>query len=359
MQQRRSDSALDLERPRVWVAEPDETSGLVQGRWVDAIAVDQRHPTDEVPNQGSTPDNAAATAIGAAPDNAAATAIGAASDNAAATAIGAAPDASLGLTTTPPAPSMAGHSELGPTAPVMQSRADRRNVVVLTVVIAWIPAVLYLDRTASGGSQLLLGIATWSLLLLILRAEKGEVRLQAAVVVSFATLVEYTFSAGLHVYDYRLGHVPAYVPPGHGLVYLGALCFGRLLATSPKAQYLVWGVVVAGGGYSAWGLFLSVHPDVLGAFWYLCLVAFLFLGRSRFLYVGAFIIVTYLEIIGTRWGVWTWHRVDPTGLVQIGNPPTGAAGGYGWFDLAAIYVSTSWFRRRDLGPDDVTSVRTT
>ena len=31
--------------------------------------------------------------------------------------------------------------------------------------------------------------------------------------------------------------------------------------------------------------------------------------------------------------------MDPTGVVAIGNPPSGAAGGYGWFDLAALLLA--------------------
>ena len=54
------------------------------------------------------------------------------------------------------------------------------------------------------------------------------------------------------------------------------------------------------------------------------------------LYVGAFVVVTYLELLGTALGTWTWQPYDPTGLVSMGNPPSGAAGGYGWFDLAAM-----------------------
>ena len=37
-------------------------------------------------------------------------------------------------------------------------------------------------------------------------------------------------------------------------------------------------------------------------------------------------------------------EVDPTGLVPIGNPPSGAAGGYGWFDLTAIILSPALVR---------------
>jgi hypothetical protein len=60
---------------------------------------------------------------------------------------------------------------------------------------------------------------------------------------------------------------------------------------------------------------------------------------------------------GTHLGTWTWQEHDPTGIVSIGNPPSGAAGGYGWFDLAALLIAPGliarWDRRRAarLSPD--------
>jgi hypothetical protein len=96
---------------------------------------------------------------------------------------------------------------------------------------------------------------------------------------------------------------------------------------------------VAGGGYAVWGLLLSPRHDVLGAFWFGCLLAFLRWGRSALLFVGAFVVVTFLELLGTALGTWTWQPWDPTGHIPIGNPPSGAAGGYGWFDLAAVLAT--------------------
>jgi hypothetical protein len=54
--------------------------------------------------------------------------------------------------------------------------------------------------------------------------------------------------------------------------------------------------------------------------------------------------VTYLELVGTSLGTWAWQPHDPTGLVAIGNPPSGAAGGYGWFDLAAMLAAPPLLR---------------
>jgi hypothetical protein len=226
------------------------------------------------------------------------------------------------------------------------------DLTALAVAFGWILAVLLLDRDATAGQQALLGAATWGVLIGMLIRESVLVRVQVGVVIVFATLIEYTFAAGLGVYEYRLGGVfgvPSFVPPGHGIVYLAALLIGRLAYVRSKERWFVAGVVLIGGAWALWGVFLSPQPDALGAFWFLCLLGFLAFGRRRTLYVGAFVAVTYLEIIGTHLGTWVWQPQDPTGLVSIGNPPSGAAGGYGWFDLAAVALApvlvVAWRRR--------------
>jgi hypothetical protein len=206
----------------------------------------------------------------------------------------------------------------------------------VAVTLTWVPLVLLLDRGADVWFQRALGAGTWPLLLALVRRESPLVRAQVAVVVVFATAVEYTFSPLLEVYVYRLHNVPAFVPPGHGLVYLCALAIGRSSWVMARRRALMAVTVVVGGGYAAWGLVGSPRLDVLGAFWFLCLLGFLRWGRSQTLYIGAFAVVTYLELLGTWLGTWAWQTHDPTGLVAIGNPPSGAAGGYGWFDLAAV-----------------------
>jgi hypothetical protein len=222
--------------------------------------------------------------------------------------------------------------------------ASATDLAVAAAVMVWVPAVLLLDRDASLTAQRALGAGTWLLLLALLRREAPLVRAQVAVVVVFATAVEYTFSPLLEVYVYRLENVPAFVPPGHGLVYLCALALGRSALFHAYARPLVVATVLGLGGYAAWGLFASPQLDALGAFWFACLLGFLRWGRSHLLYVGAAIVVTYLEILGTSLGTWTWQTHDPTGIVAIGNPPSGAAGGYGWFDLAAILAAPALLR---------------
>ena len=212
--------------------------------------------------------------------------------------------------------------------------------MIPAVVLAWIPVVLVLDRDASMGQQRLLGVGTWLLLLALLARQDVRTRLQVAVVVAFASIVEYTFAGWLGVYVYRLHDVPWFVPPGHGLVYLGALAMGRSELFARNRRWLIPLTLAAAGTYAFWGLFLSGRRDVLGAFWFGCLALFLLRGRNPLVFVGAFLVVTYLELLGTRLGTWTWQARDPIlGLVAMGNPPSGAAGGYGFFDAAALWAA--------------------
>jgi hypothetical protein len=225
-------------------------------------------------------------------------------------------------------------------------RASRRDLAVGGVVLVWIPVVLWLDSGASLGQQHLLGLGTWTLLAALLSGEAALVRMQTAVVIAFATAVEYTFADLLGTYVYRLDNVPSFVPPGHGLVYLAAYAFGRSALARRWEHPLVAGTIAVGGAYALWGISpWAPRPDALGAFWYLCLVGFLLWGRSRLLYVGAFLVVTYLELVGTAVGTWAWQPYDPIlGVVSMGNPPTGAAGGYGWFDLVAVATAPALLR---------------
>jgi len=225
--------------------------------------------------------------------------------------------------------------------------------MVPAVILTWIPVVLLLDRDASLAQQRLLGVGTWLLLIALLSREDNRTRVQVAVVVAFATAVEYCFAGWLGVYLYRLHEhgfnaVPWFVPPGHGLVYLGALAIGRSPAVVRHRRPLITATVVVAAGYAFWGLVISSRHDVLGAFWFGCLLTFL-LWRSRqpldagpgaLVFVGAFVVVTYLELLGTGLGTWTWQARDPIlGVVSIGNPPSGAAGGYGFFDAAALALT--------------------
>lgn len=218
-------------------------------------------------------------------------------------------------------------------------------------LMGWLTVVLWLDRAGGGGGLWLqrgLGMLTWGVLLVALRQVSPMVRAQTVVVVAFATCIEYVFSPTLEVYTYRFHNVPAFVPPGHGLVYLSAYALGHAAFVERYRRAAVTVVLAVGGAWAGYGVLLADRPDALGALWFACLAAFVFLGPSQPVYLGAFVAVSWLEIVGTHLGTWAWGTLDPTGWVTIGNPPSGAAGGYGWFDLAGLtaapYLLVAWGR---------------
>jgi hypothetical protein len=214
-----------------------------------------------------------------------------------------------------------------------------RNAALVGGVAVWVLVVLGLDTGATLAQQRLLGLGTWVLLLLALRGEDRATRVQVAVVVVYATVIEYVFADWLEVYVYRLENVPAFVPPGHGLVYLAAFAIGRSTWAHRHSRPFVRTTLTLGGCWAVWGVTLSDRPDVLGAFWFGCLLLFAWKGKSPLLYAGAFLVVSYLEIVGTSLGSWAWQPQDFTGLISIGNPPSGIAGGYAWFDAAALALT--------------------
>jgi hypothetical protein len=220
-----------------------------------------------------------------------------------------------------------------------------REVRVAGLVAAWIAVALEVDRAGRIGRQHLLGVATWLLLLALLRGEPRAVRAQVAVVVTLATAVEYTASPLLGLYTYRLHNVPVCVPPGHGLVYLVALTLGRSALFARWRGQLVTATVLVGGCWAGAGLLWPGRRDLLGALLFAGLVCFLLAGRAPLVYVGAFMITTYLELLGTGLGAWTWARHDPSGLVSIGNPPSGIPGGYCVLDAAALSLAPLLDRR--------------
>jgi hypothetical protein len=216
--------------------------------------------------------------------------------------------------------------------------------------MGWLTVVLLADAGGTLMQQRVLGVLTWAVLAGALSRVSLVVRVQTGVVVAFATAIEYLCSPTLEVYLYRFHNVPAYVPPGHGLVYLSALALGHAYWVERHRRTCTAVAVLGLGAWTGWALLQPV-PDVLGALWLACLVGFMWKGPSRAVYLGAAVVVTWLEIVGTELGTWAWQPTDPFGWVSIGNPPTGAAGGYGWFDLAGLlaapYLLALWTGLRD------------
>jgi hypothetical protein len=155
-------------------------------------------------------------------------------------------------------------------------------------------------------------------------------------VIIVATIGEVIGSVLWGAYDYRLGNLPMFVPPGHGLVYLTGLAISQLEWARRHAATFVRIALTALVAWALWGLVLAERQDVAGAIGAAFLAAFLVRGRAAPLYAGVFIFVAYLELYGTWVGTWTWAEHLPGTPIPDGNPPSGIAAGYVLFDIAAL-----------------------
>jgi hypothetical protein len=214
---------------------------------------------------------------------------------------------------------------------------SRRYAIALP---AYLAALLALDTQVGLHVQLALGVLTFGVLVAALWPLSPLVRAQAIGVVLFATVGEVTGSLAWGVYHYRLHNLPLFIPPAHGLVYLSGIALSR----SVRARAVVWAAAISAAAWGIAGLTVLPRLDVAGAFGVPLLLVFLWRSRSRATYAGVFLVVAALELYGTSIGTWRWSHDLPGLGIPDGNPPSGVASGYVWFDVMALLLAP-WLLR--------------
>jgi hypothetical protein len=200
---------------------------------------------------------------------------------------------------------------------------------------AYLAALLAVDTQVGRGGQLALGALTWVVLAALLVPLHADRRVQTLGVVVFATIGEITGSLVWGVYTYRLHNLPLFIPPAHGLVFLA----GVSLAAALRERTLVCVAAIGAAGWALAGLTVLPRLDVAGAIGVPLLCLFLWRSRSRATYAAVFLIVAGLELYGTAIGTWRWAETLPGLGIPDGNPPSGVASGYVWFDVMALLVA--------------------
>jgi len=200
---------------------------------------------------------------------------------------------------------------------------------------AFLAALLAVDTQVGLGVQVALGVLTWAVLLGAIWPLRAIVRAQVIGVVLFATVAEVTGSLVWGVYRYRLHNLPLFIPPAHGLVYLSGLA----LAAVVRTRLLVAAAATGSIGWGLAGLTVLPRLDVAGAMCVPLLCVFLWRSQFRAAYAGVFVVVAALELYGTSIGTWRWATELPGLGIPDGNPPSGVASGYVWFDVMALLVA--------------------
>lgn len=213
----------------------------------------------------------------------------------------------------------------------------KRDYFIAGLTFFCVAISLVIDAHASLAFQNFLGVVAWIFLFGLLLGENREIRMQVAIAVTFATAGEHFASIYMGGYTYRLENVPLYIPPGHGMVYLTAVALARSGFFLNHAKKIAVFVIVVCGLWSAWGISgIPEQGDEVGALLYIVLLIYLFKGRSPLVYLAAFFITTWLELIGTAAGTWRWATIEPVFNLSQGNPPSGVAAWYCLVDAVAI-----------------------
>lgn len=207
------------------------------------------------------------------------------------------------------------------------------------ILIAYLAALLALDHFATYPEQLGLGVVTWAVLIALAWRLPGVERAIVLGVVFFATIGEVTGSLIWGVYRYRLHNLPLFIPPAHGLVFLTGIAIAAALER--HAGPLVVTAALAAATWGILGLFVLPRRDVAGAIGVPLLLLFLWRSRNRAIYASVFLVVAALELYGTAIGTWRWAPTLPGLGIPDGNPPSGVASGYVWFDVMATLAVTA------------------
>jgi hypothetical protein len=218
-------------------------------------------------------------------------------------------------------------------------------------LLVYTPLLLFLDgRFRTFWPQCGLGLLTFFVLWCCTRSLAPDQRLQVWVCVVVATVFEVFGSLVWGVYRYRLGNIPLYVPPGHGLVYFFGLTAGGLPVFRRHGRRAALVVLGACAAYVLAGLTLlpglTHRLDLQGALCFPVLAWCVLFSPRYALFAAIFVATLDLELAGTWAGDWTWLPVAPWDGVPSGNPPSAIAGGYCVIDSTVLMVVAALPRLR-------------
>lgn len=244
---------------------------------------------------------------------------------------------------TEPVPSQRLQAPRPDVAPKSRAAQAAGGAGALLLVALGIP----IDVLGGIAGQLVVTAAAWALALRCIAATAGELRARLIACLAIATAGELFLSLAWGLYDYRIGNVPPFVPPGHMLIMflgirLAARPLPRGIAGATLACAIAWALVAAWSGLGTIDLALTA-----------LLAACLMLARSDAelrLYVIVFWLTLALELYGTVLGCWTWRPREAWFGLTSANPPLVAGAFYCVLDLMALAAAraaarasgTSW-----------------
>lgn len=184
--------------------------------------------------------------------------------------------------------------------------------------------------------QLFSNIAGPLYLLVLLHVLRPDQRLMALLFVPFSAIGEYIFSLIFHLYQYKFGSVPFYVPFGHAILFSTGLLIADLPFVQTHAQRV--SQVLLAVHLCLFSAALLLFHDTLSALFGALFAIILWRKGARPFYLLMGILVLYIEVVGTFLGCWVWNPT-PWGELHTTNPPVGAFVCYVIADLVVMKMA--------------------
>ena len=219
----------------------------------------------------------------------------------------------------------------------IHARDTRRALLICAVIVVG----LAFDQTVPFWGQTLTSLGLWAMLWQWTRHATRAEKITVISCVIYATLGECFLSLVWGLYDYRLGNIPAFVPPGHALLLmLGIIVAGRM------GDWITWVVPAVSAPFVL--LLAYTGSDTFGLLLFAILLLCMAFSPARKLYAVMFALSLTMEIYGTWLGNWAW-RIDVPWLgLTTTNPPLAAGVFYCVLDFL-VMTTLSRMSREPLG----------
>ena len=189
----------------------------------------------------------------------------------------------------------------------------RREVVyILTIGIG-----LWVDQNGTDWplkGEYIVNIVVWSIFAAIFAQGERVERIEMLTVLAFATPMELFFTEVWHLYEYREGMMPLFVPAGHWFLFDLGRRFSKHLP-----EHWAWPSIVPFVPLSIYFAYQGI--DTSGLLLLLGLFGFMQWGPERRLYATMAWLALAMELWGTYLGNWAWFAEVPWTPLTAWNPP--------------------------------------
>ncbi len=213
-------------------------------------------------------------------------------------------------------------------------------ILVLTLlVLVGAPVYLFLDSQwilpyFSHGQNIANGIMVIIYVLFLLLASRKLYWLILLMTIS-SFFAEIIGSIIFSLYRYHLNNIPMYIPMGHAVIYTTMYHICRM----PWVWRYHQPIERCLGKFAFVAAFLSLFiiKDIGGFICYIIFLGILKYRKKPLFYLLMFVMVYYIELLGTVFSTWSWYSVlgNHPNFPSIGYTPSGMAGLYILIDLVS------------------------